>query len=202
MDYECDVGYLRTDQNTCVPDPTFKKSADGLDEDQQAMCDSFGYYTISQGYRKIPGNRCVGGLDMNPTVKYCSTFRGLFNFRTILILAIVGVILYFGWPILEAILIILPIPDPKEVTKKLKNMLSGSGASKRPNMKEYTGNFAQAPESILGESDDDDDDVGKKKRNELSYDSGEDNELIALDSSNRDRTNTAADNVPRLNRPQ
>jgi hypothetical protein len=31
-----------------------------------AMCDVWGYYTVTQGYRKVPGNRCNGGLDLNP----------------------------------------------------------------------------------------------------------------------------------------
>ncbi len=45
----------------------------------------------------------------------------------------------------------------------------------------------------------------QKRNGGLNYDSDEDrndNELITLDgSSNRDRTNTAAENIPKLNRP-
>lgn len=183
----------------------------GLTEDQTTMCDAFGYYTVSQGYRKIPGNKCMGGLDLNPYVYSCSAIGGLFTFRNILILAIIAMALYFGWPVIEAILIMLPIPDPKDLKDKFTGLVSRakqstkkSSTGKGPG---YTGNFNQAPES-LGESDDEDD-VGKPaitRKNGLNYDSDEDkeeSELINLDGGNtRDRTTTAADNVPKLQKPQ
>ena len=61
----------------------------------------------------------------------------------------------------------------------------------------------------MGEDDDDEEDIGKqpkiqKNAGGLDYDSDEDkdgSELISLDSSNRDRTNTAADNIPKLQKP-
>ncbi len=88
------------------------------------MCDSFGYYTVTQGYRKVPGNRCTGGLDLNPIVYSCSGLGGLFTLRNVLILAIVVIMLYFGWPIIEAILIMLPLPDPKELKQKISSFVS------------------------------------------------------------------------------
>ena len=148
IDYECDIGYTRTEQGTCIQDPNVEKIKDGLDEDQMAMCDSFGYYTISQGYRKIPGNRCMGGMDLNPFVYSCSGLGGLFTFRNILIMAIIVIMLYFGWPIIEAILVMLPLPDPKDIKEKLKGLVSKSSATSQPGKKPavgkqsgYTGNF-------------------------------------------------------------
>lgn len=123
--------------------------------------------------------------------------------------AIVVVALYFGWPIVEAVLIMLPIPDPKELKNKFSNIASKKGDTKKPTSGKsgYTGNFKQAPES-LGESDDEDD-IGRQaniKRNGLSYDSDEErdsSELISLDGgATRDRTNTAAENIPKLQKPQ
>jgi hypothetical protein len=32
------------------------------------MCDAFGFYTVTNGYRKIPGDKCYGGIDLNPIV--------------------------------------------------------------------------------------------------------------------------------------
>ena len=33
--------------------------------------------------------------------------------KTIVLLALIGGMLYYGWPIIEQILLMLPIPDPK-----------------------------------------------------------------------------------------
>ena len=76
--------------------------------------------------------------------------------------------------------------------------------------KEYTKNFTQPPES-LGESSDEEDSINRNggSAKHLKYDSDDDKddlkgeELISLDGAStgvgasRDRTNTAADNVPK-----
>ena len=117
----------------------------------------FGFYTVSSGYRKVPGNRCEGGLDLNPVVYSCSPVS-IFNFKIILSIIIIATILYFGWPLFEAVLIALPIPDPKDVKDKVKSILKNSDNSSRAGLKnkEYTKNFNQAPE-CLGESSDEED---------------------------------------------
>jgi len=38
--------------------------------------------------------------------------KSLFSFKSILMWAALGAVVYFGWPIIEAIIIVLPIPDP------------------------------------------------------------------------------------------
>jgi hypothetical protein len=157
----------------------------------------------------VPGNKCEGGLDLNPIVYSCSPVS-IISFKVIISMIIVAAILYFGWPLFEAVLIALPIPDPKDVKDKVKNLMKSD-----PNRKgqssikkdQYTKNFNQAPE-CLGESSDEED-TGKGNSNQkLRYDSDEDklgdNELINLDgnsSSSRDRTNTAASEIPKLKRP-
>lgn len=35
--------------------------------------------------------------------------------------AILAAVVYFGWPVIEAFLIILPIPDPSESADKIKS---------------------------------------------------------------------------------
>ncbi len=140
-----------------------------IKEDQAAQCETFGFYTVTQGYRKIPGNRCLGGLDRNPYTYSCSGLGGFFSLKTLLTYLVIGLALYYGWPVIEAILILLPIPDPKEILEKLKTMVAGtvqqasstlkattSAAKKGPG---YASNFNQAPET-LGESDEEDD-IGK-----------------------------------------
>ena len=115
----------------------------------------FGFYTVSSGYRKVPGNRCEGGLDLNPVVYSCSPVS-IFNFRIVLSIIIVAALLYFGWPLFEAALIALPIPDPKDVKDKVKNMLKSGETRTSLKSREYTKNFNQAPE-CLGESSDEED---------------------------------------------
>ena len=160
---------------------------------------------------------CVGGVDLNPIVYSCSysgMIFGVLSVKNLLYILVVGGLLYFGWPYFEAVLIALPIPDPKELKEKFSGMFSkgkGASANKKPaNAKAagYTERFDQAPESL--EEDDDDEDVGKpmnlNKGGNFNYDSDEDkdggNELISLDSSSRDRTNTAAEKIPNLQKPK
>ena len=52
---------------------------------------------------------------MNPTVYACS-FKSFITLRNAMFLMIALVSLYFGWPLIEALLIALPIPDPKGFT--------------------------------------------------------------------------------------
>ncbi len=182
---------------------------------------------MTQGYRKIPGNRCIGGVDLNPATYSCSGLGGWFSIKSLLTYLVIGLALYYGWPIIEGIVIILPIPDPKEILQKVKSILLGTFQSAQSSLKPpqkkgpgYASNFNQAPET-LGDSDDEDDigrtpQLGPKKKapknnSGLSYgDSDEDEEkegtqLITLDgasSTNRDRTHSAAENVPKLQRPE
>ncbi len=130
---------------------------------------------------------------MSPVSYSCGGVSSFVSLKGLLTLAALGIALYFGWPIIEAILILLPIPDPKDVLDKIKSLIGGSrnpsptkgGKKGGPT---YTGNFKEAPET-LGESDEDqDDDIGKqpnltkrtkkdKKKQALSYgDSDEDEE--------------------------
>lgn len=60
------------------------------------------------------------------------------------------------------------------------------------------------------EEDDEDDDVGRpinlKDKKNLNYDSDEERqghggELLNLDTTNRDRTSTAAERIPKLQKP-
>ncbi len=178
------------------------------------MCDQYGYYTVTSGYRKVPGDKCYGGVDLSPTVFQCSP-PGFLSFRNFMILIIFAGLVYYGWPLIEAVLIVLPIPDPKGLGQKISAFFSKSlsaaasvtKSQQKGKLDSYSKNFNQAPES-LGESDDEEDLGRGNKRGQLSYDSDEDkdgNELINLDGSDniqRDRTNTAAEQIPKLSRPK
>jgi hypothetical protein len=148
---------------------------------------------------------------LNPENYSCSIVGGFFRFRTFLYFIILGVVCYYGWPVIEALIILLPIPDPKNLIDKVKSLVSGSvqvvarsakgvsGTTSGPGKKgPYARDFNQAPDT-LGESDEEDD-IGKvpklqprnaanKKSSGLSYgDSDEDEEkdqssLITLDGA-------------------
>lgn len=81
MDFECDFGYKRTESGQCehVKDETFEVPED---------CD--GYYTISKGYRRIPGNTCDGGGEYDPIKLSCPGGWQIFSFRTLVILLLLG----------------------------------------------------------------------------------------------------------------
>lgn len=40
----------------------------------------------------------------------------VFSLRGILMLSVLCAVLYFGWPIIEAVILLLPIPDPIHLT--------------------------------------------------------------------------------------
>jgi len=71
MDFECDIGFSRTDgvSGPCMETETrltAEEKQHALQEFQQEQCDEYGYYEVSQGYRKVPGNICSGGIDLTP----------------------------------------------------------------------------------------------------------------------------------------
>lgn len=80
---------------------------------------------------------------MNPTVYSCSPISFL-SVHTIGYLIIIAAILYFGWPFIEAIIIALPIPDPKDMGEKIKSFFQRNAQTTRKgtvSKKEYTKNF-------------------------------------------------------------
>lgn len=161
---------------------------------------------------------------MNPAVYSCGyggMIFGLISMKTLILLIIGCGLLYYFWAYVEAVLIALPMPDPKDLKDKVAKIVEkGKNAvTKKGNDKEisYTKEFNQAPESL--QEDDDEEDgvdvpINSKAKNghssghtDLNFnDSDEDkegSELITLDDSNgRDRTSTAAERVPALRKPK
>ena len=141
------------------------------------MCAEYGYYEVSRGYRKIPGNICTGGVQLSPIRYDCSMSGKLvkyLSFSGILTLCIILAICYFGWPIIEGIIILLPLPDPKILKQQLGSLLikfkailasipalfkSGNAQSGAP--AGYRQDFELAPGSLAEEDDEEDLDIGK-----------------------------------------
>mmetsp|Transcript_21815 Transcript_21815/g.42918 ORF Transcript_21815/g.42918 Transcript_21815/m.42918 type:complete len:970 (+) Transcript_21815:328-3237(+) len=88
-DFECDFGFRReVSHGPCVRDPGVSNETLGL----PGICPKGGFYSISNGYRLVGGNTCVGGKDLGPTRFPCS--RGLLGVSAggWLVLLIVGVL--------------------------------------------------------------------------------------------------------------
>jgi len=98
----------------------------------------------------VPGNRCVGGVDLNPAVYSCS-YSGLLlshtlKARNLFFLAILIALCYYGYPYLEGIIILLPLPDPKDTWDNIKAIfVSARGEVLK---KGYKAGFGSAPESL------------------------------------------------------
>lgn len=121
MDYECDFGFFRADGKTCERKSVFddeEKQANWEKEQakqwKETQCSEGDYYEGTTGYRKIPGDICYGGVQLEPPLYACNSgfASSFFSFRSLVMWGVLGAVLYFGWPIIEAILIVLPIPDP------------------------------------------------------------------------------------------
>jgi hypothetical protein len=83
-------------------------------ERQNEQCLEYGYYEITQGYRKIPGNICSGGVDLSPYRYPCNMggrLKAIFSFKGIFMMMILSAVLYFAWPIIEAIWLLTPLPE-------------------------------------------------------------------------------------------
>lgn len=65
-DWECDIGFERKAQEPCQEIKGFKSGP--IEEPS----DCFDYYLVSQGYRKVAGDVCIGGIDHSPLKIPCS----------------------------------------------------------------------------------------------------------------------------------
>lgn len=72
-DFECDYGYYRPKQKEkCIPVKGFKVN-DLINPTPPDNC--IDYYTVTKGYRRIPGNSCINGQFYEPLVLPCPGFR-------------------------------------------------------------------------------------------------------------------------------
>lgn len=130
-DYECDMNYIRNSAGKCE---LVKDSHDlhrsMLKTEKEEDCALEGFYYESKGYRKIPGDMCYGGVKLDPVKKPCNTFAffsSVFSSTTLVVVLALGGLAYYGWPIIEALIIVLPIPDPKETVNTIKDYAAAAG---------------------------------------------------------------------------
>lgn len=89
---------------------------------------------------------CNGGLDLQPRVMTCGytgLLFGIASWKNVILLLVVAAILYYGWPLVEAIIVKLPIPDPKDMKEKFSGVIQsiknrGKGSNDAPNTKNYS----------------------------------------------------------------
>jgi Sortilin, neurotensin receptor 3,/Sortilin, neurotensin receptor 3, C-terminal len=131
-DYECDFGFARAAPGEpCV---SLKKHSGTAGKDDNAEmytppANCQGYYKISRGYRKVPGNTCVNGVKFDPIIIPCP-YSGIFAslgivfFIIILAVLVVLIVVAFNKNLFSMIPIILPTG-------------SGSSATPMSNKREY-----------------------------------------------------------------
>lgn len=233
-DYECDMNYIKNKGGDCelMADP-LGRNGEKVTQEKEEDCALEGFYYVTQGYRKIPGDMCYGGIQKDPIKKPCTSMAwvtSIFNQKTIFVSALLAGILYYGWPIIEAILLVLPIPDPKDSISRVKSAASAAGgmvnsamsSNRGPHQNthrhaEYSSNLDAQPEAFIEDDDNSDDDVGKPMNSGLNYDSDDKNdeelvvgastaqsELIDLSggsSSGSGEQRKAAAKIPKLSKP-
>lgn len=124
--------------------------------------------------------------------------------KSIGLIVLIVIALYYGWPVIESILLMLPIPDPKEQIEKVKNLASGatgmigglipqrSASAEAPG---HQSNLDSAPEAYL-EGDDSDEEIAKPANAKpLSYDSDEKNDEELIGISTGDNSSSQANEL-------
>ena len=88
-DFQCDIGYHRIEPgDPCTPISSKYESTSPPEN-------CVGYYKISRGYRKIPGNICKGGYKFDPILVACPYNKFLYAIKVILIICVIGAIIGF-----------------------------------------------------------------------------------------------------------
>ena len=126
------MNYLRNQGGACehYPDP-LGKITDWTKHDMERDCEAEGHYFKNQGYRKIPGDECHGGTQYDQKKHPCGAFSSMgesfsrVHIQKIFLGTLLVAAIYYGWPIIEAIFIILPIPDPSGAFNKLTGVFGG-----------------------------------------------------------------------------
>lgn len=83
-DYECDTGYGRSSPG--APCTLLNGQKENQVHEPPAVC--VGYYTISQGYRKIPGDTCEGGVQYEPYIIRCP-YSGIYSSLGVIFLILI-----------------------------------------------------------------------------------------------------------------
>lgn len=134
-DWECDSGFIREGKGPCV-DITTKKKRE-LDFNPPKICN--GYFSVTQGYRKVAGSLCERGIDYSPIKVPCnpSFFQNLFSgfsfsfggkFTSWLFLLAVLAVMYIGFTNKEQVLD-LTLSTGEKITEFVSTFFKGKSSS-------------------------------------------------------------------------
>ncbi|EGR32320.1 hypothetical protein IMG5_088080 [Ichthyophthirius multifiliis] len=122
LDWECDLGFERVTKDSvhqCIPIQGYQGNV------FQEECTD--YYFVSNGYRKIAGNQCTGGIDHEPTKVSCLIF-GVFKrngfFSQLLFFTFLGFMAYFGYQNKEKVKKILTNIKVDLMVEKIRELLN------------------------------------------------------------------------------
>jgi len=90
-DWECDYGYYRKDLNS----PCVSTNGTEVNFTAPAQCDH--HYTVTQGYRKVSGDTCKGGVNHDAIEVPCPGMSSLSMPNMAAFLMLIGVVLSLMW---------------------------------------------------------------------------------------------------------
>jgi hypothetical protein len=118
-DFECDSGYYRPGPGEpCTSQDTENNGKSDL---HKPPADCRDFYTISKGYRRIPGNTCINGVNYDPYLVPCpySLFSYLGNktFAFLLLICIIVLYLAYTKEYFKGVTEILPVVNNKSIIR-------------------------------------------------------------------------------------
>ena len=128
IDYECDEGFTRANHSTeCIPinEQTHRIPKEGDIHDPPQNCNN--YFTISRGYRKVPGNVCINGIKFDP-IKVPCPYSGFFSSLGMIFFVLILIVL-FG---------LFFLAFNNSFIDKLKELVEVQKSSNNPNFSYYS----------------------------------------------------------------
>ena len=98
LDYQCDLGYERPENSEKCENTEQGLLSEKIIKPPDDCKDT---YKITQGYRKIPGNTCQGGVQLDPIVMKCPTVSKFSNMGLILFIIVLIVIIGVGYVLVD-----------------------------------------------------------------------------------------------------
>ena len=92
-DYQCDLGYERIEDNEQCVKTEQELLSEKIIKPPEDCKDT---YKVTQGYRKIPGNTCKGGINLNPIEIKCPKASMFSRNEILLFMTFLGLIIFIG----------------------------------------------------------------------------------------------------------